>query len=97
MLSTFDCGGIPVLKIETTFCAPCRFADIVDVKSTMLKVGRTSFHIRHELSKESELCVECTQVRVWVAPNPEDPTKLQATPIPAQVAASLNKSSDETL
>jgi 4-hydroxybenzoyl-CoA thioesterase len=92
MMSTFDCGGIPIVKLETIFRKPCRFADIVDIESTMLKVGRTSFQIRHALTKGHELCVECKQVRVWVAHSPDDRTKIQPIPIPAQVAECFTNS-----
>jgi 4-hydroxybenzoyl-CoA thioesterase len=94
MLSTFNCGGIPIVKLETIFRAPCRFADIVDIKSTMVTVGCSSFHIRHALTKGDELCVECTQVRVWVAPSPDDHLKMRSTPIPAQVAERFTNSTE---
>jgi 4-hydroxybenzoyl-CoA thioesterase len=92
MLSKFKCGGIPVIKIETTFRSPCRFAETVDITSTVLKIGRTSCHIRHALSKGDELCVECMQVRVWVAPSPDDRLKIQPAPIPPEVARSFERS-----
>jgi 4-hydroxybenzoyl-CoA thioesterase len=94
MLAKFNCGGVPVVKIETTFRAPCRFGEVVGITSTMLKVGRTSFHIQHHLHKGDELCVECDQVRVWVTPNSDDPLKIRPMPIPSEVVDRLNKAAN---
>jgi 4-hydroxybenzoyl-CoA thioesterase len=91
MLSTFDCGGIPVVKTDATFRVPCSFGEVVDITSTLLELGRSSFHIRHVLTKDDTLCVESTQIRVWVGRAQSDPSKIRSVPIPADVARRLTQ------
>jgi 4-hydroxybenzoyl-CoA thioesterase len=89
MLNRFDCGGIPVLKTETLFRVPCCFGEIVDITSTLLEIGTSSFRLRHVLTKNDVVCVENTQTRVWVGRAQGDPSKIKSVPIPRDVTKCL--------
>jgi 4-hydroxybenzoyl-CoA thioesterase len=89
MLTAFDCAGFPLVQTSARFLVPCRYGEIVQITSTVLALRRSSFDLGHRLTKDGELCVECTQTRVWVGRSETDPSKYESRPIPPEVVARL--------
>lgn len=77
-------SGHPLVRTRARFLKPTRFGDDVTVEST-IKFGRSSFEVEHKLSLDGEVCVECSEKRVWVARDASD--KLKSQPIPEAVLA----------
>ncbi len=77
--------GYPMVDTRAKFVSPCKFGDDVIVETTVSEFRKSSFDILHKLTRDGQLCVECTETRVWVAQHPEDPAKIKATPIPESV------------
>ena len=65
LLRTFNFAGYPLARTRASFLRPTRFGDDVVVDTTV-KFGRSSFEIEHRLKLDDELCVECSETRVWV-------------------------------
>lgn len=86
MLKTFGAAGCPLVAVNATFKEPCRYGDDVSIKSSVVKIHRSSFDIRHELSKAGQLCVEGFETRVWTKKDPES-GRLRSAPIPDEVAS----------
>jgi 4-hydroxybenzoyl-CoA thioesterase len=89
MLKTFDFAGWPLVRTRARFLKPTRFGDDVTV-DTSIKFGRSSFDIEHRLSLAGELCVECSEKRVWIVRDPIDPGRIESHPIPDAVLAKFN-------
>ena len=89
MLTAFNCAGIPLVQTSAQFLIPSRYGEIVQITSTVLELRRSSFELRHRLTKDDELRVECTQTRVWVAHSETDPSKFESRAIPPEVVARL--------
>jgi len=85
-LAAFDFAGYPLVDTRAKFMKPTRFGDDVVVEST-ITFGTSSFGIQHRLTLNGELCVECTEKRVWVARDPADPGRIRARPVPEAVRA----------
>jgi 4-hydroxybenzoyl-CoA thioesterase len=80
--------GIPMVQLRARYLIPSQYGDEVTVESTFMKVGRSSFDIRHRLMKGSELAVEGLETRVWAARD-SDGIRIRAVPIPEDVAGRL--------
>jgi 4-hydroxybenzoyl-CoA thioesterase len=79
--------GYPMVDTRARFLKPAKFGDDVTVETTVTEFRRSSFDVRHLLSNNGELAVECFDTRVWAAADPSDPAKIKAKPIPAEVIA----------
>ncbi|HEU5019884.1 MAG TPA: thioesterase family protein [Pseudolabrys sp.] len=78
-LKTFGFAGYPLVRTQAKFMRPTRFGDdvVVDSKITF---GRSSFEIEHRLSRGGEVCVECSEKRVWVVRDESGRLRSQAVP-----------------
>jgi 4-hydroxybenzoyl-CoA thioesterase len=84
MIKTMEFTGWPMVQTQARFIKPTRFGDDVTVE-TSIKFGRASFEIEHKLSLNGELCVECTEKRVWTRRDANG--ALKSLPIPEDVLA----------
>ena len=78
-LNDLHFSGYPLVRTRARFIKPTRFGDDVTVEST-IKFGRSSFEIEHRLSLDGEICVECSEKRVWVVRDAGGKIKSQAIP-----------------
>lgn len=86
MLRRFGIAGCPLVETRARFLAPCRYGDTVRIESAVADIRRSSFDIRHRLTRGDTLCVEGFETRVWAETAPET-GKLRSAPIPEEVAA----------
>ena len=84
-LKRFDFAGYPLARTRAKFIRPTRFGDDVTV-DTSVKFGRASFEIEHRLSLKGEICVECSETRVWVVRDSATGA-IKSQPVPADVLA----------
>ena len=88
-LIAYDFSGHPVVDTRARFLLPTRFGEDVVIESTLVELRRSSFEIRHRLSKDRKLSVEGSETRVWVRRQSDDPKSIRAHPIPDEVVARL--------
>lgn len=91
MLQAHGLHGIPLVATEASFHRPARYGDEVEIRSTVVEVGRSSFAVRHRLYNGGELAVEGRERRVWAGRHPDDPSRMKAIPIPDEVARRLRE------
>ena len=87
LLKHYGFAGYPVLSTQAKFMIPNIFGDDVEIESTFTRVGRSSFEIRHLMTKDGKLAVEGLEARAWVKAAPEDKTKIKSHPLPEDLAA----------
>ena len=85
-LEHFGIAGIPMVDTGARFIKPSRFGDVVDIRSEITELGRSSFSVKHTLLRDGEIAIEAHEKRVWVvrdeqggirsAPLPEDVRRL---------------------
>ena len=63
-LKAYEFAGFPLVDTRAKFMKPTRFGDDVTVEST-ITFGTASFTVEHRISLHGELCVECSEKRVW--------------------------------
>jgi 4-hydroxybenzoyl-CoA thioesterase len=87
MRATYGVAGIPLVGSQATFHRPARYGDEVEIVSTILAVGRSSFEVEHRLSNGGALAVEARETRVFVIEEPDG--GLKSWPMPEDVARRL--------
>jgi len=92
-LKAYDFAGHPVVETRAHFRVPTRYGDEVEIDTVLIECGRSSFKLRHRLSKAGALAVEASETRVWVIRRADDPKRLQSQPIPPEVLAHFNRDS----
>jgi 4-hydroxybenzoyl-CoA thioesterase len=88
-LKAYGILGHPLVETRGRFLLPTRFGDTVSIESAIEACGRSSFKIKHRLSKDGALAAEGFETRAWVVRHPADPKRMQAQPIPAEIVARL--------
>ena len=89
-LEHFGIAGIPMVDTGARFIKPSRFGDVVDIRTEITELGRSSFSVKHTLLRDGEIAIEAYEKRVWVvrdeeggirsAPLPEDVRQLLSAP-----------------
>lgn len=79
--------GIPLVDARANFLKPAKFGDEVEIASRVSEFRRSSFSVEHRLSIGGELAVDGSETRVWAARSKDDPEKIGAVAIPAEVIA----------
>jgi 4-hydroxybenzoyl-CoA thioesterase len=82
MFKDLDFAGFPLVRTRAKFIKATRFGDDVTVE-TRITFGRASFEIEHRLSRGDELCVECSEKRVWVVRDAQG--QMKSHPVPEEV------------
>jgi len=90
-LKAYKFHGYPMVDIRAKFLRTTRFGDDVVIETAVPDFKRSSFDISHRLLKNGQLAVECSETRVWVSKDPNDPEKIRATPVPQEVIALFAK------
>jgi 4-hydroxybenzoyl-CoA thioesterase len=84
MRERYGVMGIPLVDTKAVFHRPARYGDEIEIVSTIVAVGRSSFEIDHKLFNKGVLAVEGREKRVWVVEEPDG--RLKSQPMPEDVA-----------
>jgi 4-hydroxybenzoyl-CoA thioesterase len=85
MIRDYGMIGLPLVDVHAKFSSPSRFGDELDAECEIAEWRRSSFRVAHRLYNRGILAVEAAETRVWALPHPEDPARIKAGPIPAEV------------
>ncbi|WP_321393701.1 acyl-CoA thioesterase [Emcibacter sp.] len=85
MLEEMNVAGFPMVDVAARFLKPAAYGDDVVVETAAPDFGNSSFKIHHRLVRNGEICVECTETRVWTVPDSERPGGLRAARVPDMV------------
>jgi 4-hydroxybenzoyl-CoA thioesterase len=87
LAGTFDIVGIALVDARATVLTPVKVGDEIEIASRVCEFRRSSFDVEHRLTLDGALAVEGSESRVWTARHKDDPHKISAAPIPADVIA----------
>ena len=91
MLRHYGVVGYPMVDTRAKFHVPSRFGDVIRIESSMLAVRGSSFDIQHLVFRGEILSIEGTETRVWAGQHPDDPERIKAIKLPAELVAQLNQ------
>ena len=83
----FGVIGIALVDARANFLKPVKFGDVIEIASRISEFRRSSFDVEHRIAVGSELAVEGSESRVWAVRNKDDPERISASAIPAEVIA----------
>lgn len=87
MRAVHDMVGFPMVDTRASFRTPSAYGDAVTIESRVTEFRRSSFDVHHRLLRGDLLAVEGFETRVWAGRHPDDPDRIRAKPIPAEVIA----------
>ena len=89
-LEHFGIAGIPMVDTGARFIKPSRFGDVVDIRSEITELGRSSFSVKHTLLRDGEVAIEAHEKRVWVVRDEQG--GIRSAPLPDDVRQKLSAS-----
>ena len=72
---------------KVRFLAPATYGDRIEVESTIAEWRTRSFVMQHTIRREATVLVEGREVRVFARRHPDDPARILAVPVPADIRA----------
>lgn len=84
-----DYRGIPIVSMSCDFKFPLTHGQVVQIETQIVKVGRSSFELVHQILFDQKVAVECKQKRVWCGSHPTNKASLAAVEIPLEIANRL--------
>lgn len=85
--STFDLLGIALVDVKANFMKPAKFGDTIEIATHIAEFRRSTFRVEHKVTINGEIAIEGEEVRVWAKRRDDDPDKMRAGEIPAEVIA----------
>jgi len=81
--------GFPLLDARASFSGSSSFGDDLDCDSCICEWHAKTFKVQHRLSRDGTLLVEGFELRIAAVPDPDDPKRIKAAPIPDIVKRTL--------
>jgi 4-hydroxybenzoyl-CoA thioesterase len=81
--------GVPIVESGSRFASPARYGDTLEIRAVVAWVKEKTFRMEYEIAVGSRLCATGFEVRAWVRRPASPRERLQATPIPEDVARRL--------
>lgn len=88
-LEHYGIAGIPMVDTGARFLRPCSFGDVVEIRSEITELGRSSFSVKHTLSNNGQTAIEAHEKRVWVVRGEDG--GIRSAPLPDDVRQLLGQ------
>jgi 4-hydroxybenzoyl-CoA thioesterase len=96
MLKRYGIVGTPMVDTRVKFSVPSTYGDEVVIESEIKAFRCSSFDVRHRLLRHGgTVAVEGFDTRVWVGAHPDDPARIKAREIPAEVIERFGLARDD--
>jgi len=79
-LEHYGIAGIPMVDTGARFIRPSSFGDVVEIRSEITELGRSSFGVKHTLLRDGEVAIEAHEKRVWVVRSDDGGIRSAALP-----------------
>ena len=89
MLAERGADGIPLVDMRAKFHLPSRYGDRVVMETSVTKLSRCAFDLRHRLLRGEQVAVEGFETRVWTVFDAAE-GRIKAAPLPADIITALS-------
>jgi 4-hydroxybenzoyl-CoA thioesterase len=79
--------GTPIVDLHTRFVAPATYGDRIHIETSIVAWRTKSFVMEHVIRRGETVLVEGREVRVFARRHPDDPSRIQAVPVPPAIRA----------
>ena len=90
LMKKYAIPGLPIVEANAKFLLPCMFRDEIAVETQITQWNEKTFKVGHTVLNRGRRAVEGYEIRVWTRRHPDDPTRLQAVPIPPEIKAAFD-------
>ncbi len=87
LVKTTGIIGTPLLEINTKFMRPATYGETLQIHTSIEEWRDKVFVHRHLIQRGDELLCEGGEVRAFCMRLPDDPDRIKAIPIPADIKA----------
>jgi len=77
--------GTPLLEIHTKFMKPATYGERLQVHTCVAEWREKVFIHRHRVMRGDDLLCEGTETRAFCVHHPDDPGRIKAIPVPADI------------
>ena len=88
LIEEYGIDGIPVVEYKSRFLAPARWGDQLTIDTSVVKLHRCAFDLKHRVFNAGTLAVECAETRVCTALDPAL-GRAKARKLPEKLAAAF--------
>ena len=85
----YEIVGVPIVESGARFASPVRYGDVIQIRATVAWVKDKTFRMEYEITVDGRACASGFEVRAWVGRPAAPGARLEARPIPEEVARSL--------
>ncbi len=79
--------GFPIVEVHAEFKRPGFYADWIEVRAEIVEVGRKVLKVAYQVWRDDVLLLEGYEKRVVARPHPDDPKRMSALEITADMRA----------
>lgn len=87
MTATNGIVGTPLLEHHTRFVKSVTYGQRITITTSIQEWRNKVFLQRHEIRRGEDLICESVETRAFVIRDPQDPQRLRAVPVPADIRA----------
>ena len=80
-------AGTPLLEINTKFIRPATYGETIQVHTSVQEWREKVIVHKHVVMRGDTVLCEGTEVRAFCIKHPEDPDRIKAIPVPADIKA----------
>ncbi|MBZ0215521.1 MAG: acyl-CoA thioesterase [Fimbriimonadaceae bacterium] len=85
LLQEYQVRGLVLGRAGMEFVTTAVFGDILEVESSVSRIGGGSFDISHAIRRGNELILTGQETRIWAIEDPDSPVGISAQKIPDPV------------
>ena len=87
LVKTTGIIGTPVLEISVKYASPAKYGETIRISTHIAEWRDKVFVQKHVVTRGDTLLCEGTDVRAFVIKHPNDPNRIKAIPVPADIKA----------
>jgi 4-hydroxybenzoyl-CoA thioesterase len=73
------------------FKVASHYGEDVEIETQVTEFRRSSFFVKHTVTKGGTLALEGFETRLWTVRDPDDPTRIKSGTMPAEILAGFER------
>ena len=91
MLEKYNGAGLALLEARAVFKVASHYGEDIDIETQVTEFRRSSFFLRHKVTKAGVLALEGYETRLWTVRDPKNNNRLRSGAIPSEVLAGFQR------
>ena len=91
MLEKYEGAGLALLEARAIFKVASHYGEDIDIETQVTEFRRSSFFLRHKVTKAGVLALEGYETRLWTVRDAKNDNRLRSGAIPPEVLAGFQR------